>query len=72
LLVDGDYDQFEADLTDIKCADNLVPEELRDALARDLDSIAALPDKDFHPGSEGMVCRVTEKLFRIIFSEPVV
>lgn len=37
-------------------ADDLVPTELALSLEKHLDELAALPDKDFHPGSEGMVC----------------
>ncbi len=35
--------------------DNVIPTELRRAITSGLDAIAALPEKDFHPGSEGMV-----------------
>jgi hypothetical protein len=39
----------------VRYVDGAVPAELKTRLERALDAIAAEPDKDFHPGSEGKV-----------------
>lgn len=39
----------------VRYADGIVPDEVRASLMKHLDELAALPDKDFHPGTEGKV-----------------
>jgi hypothetical protein len=68
--LDGELDDDECDDEDFRAdefhdlggknrevafADGVVPEDLRTSLEKHLDEIAALPDKDFHPGTEGLV-----------------
>jgi hypothetical protein len=43
------------DIDAVRYVDGAVPEELRERLEAALDAIANGPDKDFHPGSDGMV-----------------
>ena len=45
------------DVRGVRYVDGAVPAELKTRLERALDAIAAEPDKDFHPGSEGKVRR---------------
>eukprot|EP01127_Copromyxa_protea_P000115 TRINITY_DN1011_c0_g1_i3.p1 TRINITY_DN1011_c0_g1~~TRINITY_DN1011_c0_g1_i3.p1 ORF type:complete len:150 (-),score=36.92 TRINITY_DN1011_c0_g1_i3:735-1184(-) len=52
----ADYSEtVGGDCEGIVYADGLVPDSLRESLEKNLDAIAALPEKDFHPGSEACV-----------------
>lgn len=61
----GDYEEVGGNLFGVSYADGIVPEELAQSLEKHLDELAALPEKDFHPGSEGMV-RIAPILFLLI------
>eukprot|EP01127_Copromyxa_protea_P001565 TRINITY_DN1152_c1_g1_i7.p1 TRINITY_DN1152_c1_g1~~TRINITY_DN1152_c1_g1_i7.p1 ORF type:complete len:470 (-),score=101.75 TRINITY_DN1152_c1_g1_i7:242-1651(-) len=51
----GEYEEVGGACRGIVYADGIVPDTLRESLEKNLDKIATLEEKDFHPGSEGMV-----------------
>jgi hypothetical protein len=62
-----EYDEIgsgPATRNDVCWRDGVVPEELQKALEAKLDAIAAGPEKDFHPGSDG---KVQKSLYQSIY-----